>query len=118
MVLPRYQKIKGWLGEIYLIASVLFYWVISGTILNPVGIGLLLILLILIIGENPVFAWVISMLFLLLNLYLVLAMVDELNEFTEFNRRAMELLAGGCIYLGLNIVVSLWMLVKWGRKLH
>jgi hypothetical protein len=109
------KLLRPWVAECYLIVSVLYYWIMTGTILNPVAMVLLLILTSLVIFKNKALGVSISIVFLLLNLYMVLAMISELNEFESFNQRAMELLIFGSLYFGLNIVVSIVMIMKWGR---
>ena len=61
---------------------------------------------------------VIAAIFILLNLFMVLALLSELNEFTSFNERAKELLLFGCLYLGLNLTVGVVMLVKYVKSIH
>jgi hypothetical protein len=107
---------KRWIGEAYLIVSVMFYWVMEGTVLNSLAIALFLVLMILVVSRNAILGWIIASLFLILNVYMVLAMLYELWEFPAFNKAAAELLLGGSFYLGTNIFVSVFMLIKWARK--
>jgi hypothetical protein len=109
------KLLRHWVAEIYMLMSVVYYWVMTGTILNPIAASLLLILVTLIVLKNRVLGLVISVVFLLLNLYMVLALISEFNEFETFNERAKELILFGSLYLGTNITISIVMLVKWGR---
>lgn len=104
-----------WLPEIYIFASVILYWSMT-TLLNPIAISLAAVLGIFLWLKNRALGISIASVFFLLNLYMVLAMISELNEFSTFNWRAFELLAGGSLYLGLNIFVSVRMLIKWTKK--
>jgi hypothetical protein len=109
------RLLRHWVAEIYMLMSVVYYWVMTGTILNPIAASLLLILATLIVLKNRVLGLVIAVVFLLLNLYMVLALISEFNEFETFNERARELILFGSLYLGTNITISIVMLVKWGR---
>jgi hypothetical protein len=109
------RLLRHWVAEIYMLMSVVYYWVMTGTILNPIAASLLLILATLIVLKNRVLGMVIAIVFLLLNFYMVLALISEFNEFETFNERARELILFGSLYLGTNITISIVMLVKWGR---
>jgi hypothetical protein len=113
----RNAKISAWIAELYLIIAVLGYWGLAKAFVNPVAIGMLAILLLLIWRKIALLGWIIGMVFLLLNLYMVAALNGELAEFTEFNSRALELLVGGILFLGCNILASILLLVKWGRRI-
>ena len=106
--------LRPWIAECYLILSVLYYWFMTGTILNLSAIALLGILTGLIIWKNKALGVAIAIVFMFLNLYMILAMISELNEFETFNRRAQELLIFGSLYFGTNIAVSIKLLIKWG----
>ncbi|RXF68688.1 hypothetical protein [Arcticibacter tournemirensis] len=114
--MEKIKQIQKWVPELYLIASVIFYWA-STFLLNPVAIILLLILALLIFIKSEILGVVISFLFLMLNLYMVLALISELNEFPAFNKDAKIMLLVGGGYLGLNITLSIAMLIKWGKKI-
>ena len=116
MIAIQRSKAKEWIGESYLIFSVLFYWLVEGRVVNGLAICLFLTLITLMVSRTAILGLIISFLFLLLNLYMVLAMLDELHEFPTFNKAAAELLLGGTLYLGTNMFVSTYMLIKWTRK--
>lgn len=99
--------------EIYLIFATIYYWILSPNLFNPIAVLLLAILTYQIIYKNSSIGLVISSLFLVLNLYLVLALISELQEFTEVNDGFIKLILIGSIFLGLNIIVSIIMLIKY-----
>ncbi len=111
------SNIKKSFTEYYLIGSVLFYWFFTASIFNPVAIGLLIILGLQLVYQKKGMGFTIGSIFLLLNLFMVLALLSELREFTEFSSSFYELLIVGSLYLGLNILVSLGMIVKYARLL-
>jgi len=99
--------------EIYLIFATIYYWILTPNLFNPIAVVLLAILTYQIIYKNSTIGLVISSLFLVLNLYLVLALISELHEFTEVNDGFIKLILIGSIFLGLNIIVSIIMLIKY-----
>jgi hypothetical protein len=112
------KHLRNWIPETYLLLSVIYYWVMTGTLLNAVAMLLLSVLIIFIWLRIRVLGVIISSVFLLLNLYMVLALVSELSEFSTFDKRAITLLLFGSVYLGLNIFLSTKMLIKWITKRH
>ena len=110
------STIKKSFAEYYLIASVLFYWFFTGTVVNPVAIGLLIILGFQLAFQKSVSGIVIASIFLVLNLFMVFALLSELGEFTEFTANFYQLLIVGSLYLALNIWVSSRMILKYIRQ--
>ena len=111
------KQLQQWLPEIIIIISIIYYWVMTATFLNPIALILLLVLTILIICRSALMGILISGLFLLLNLYMVLALFSELSEFPTFNKDAQIMLLFGATYLGLNIFLAIIMLLKWEKKI-
>ena len=109
------KNIKRYLPETYLIAATLFYWISETILINWFAIGLLALLTTLIVTKNKVLGIVIASIWIVTNLYMVLALLSELSEFTEFNNKALQLLAGGTLFLGLNLMFSVMLLVKNAR---
>ena len=112
--MSKLNLLKKWIPEIYLLASAVFYWV-STTLLNPFAVCLVAVLLILFIKKTKTLGVIVSLLFLFLSLYMVLALLSEVNEFPSFNTRAKQLLGFGGAWLGLNVTLAFVMLVKWGK---
>ena len=90
----------------------------TSTLLNPVAIVLLLVLLFQIIFKKTASGLIIGSIFLLLNLYMVLALISELSEFDVVNQGFINLLTFGSIFLGLNIIVSFLMLFKYLKSIN
>ena len=109
------KNIKRYPPETYLIAATLFYWISETILINWFAIGLLALLTTLIVTKNKVLGIVIASIWIVTNLYMVLALLSELSEFTEFNNKALQLLAGGTLFLGLNLMFSVMLLVKNAR---
>ena len=99
--------------EIYLLFATIYYWILTANLLNPVALILLAIITYQVIYKNVTTGLVISSLFLLLNLYMVLALMSELFEFTEVNNGFLQMFLIGSIFIGLNTIVSIIMLIKY-----
>lgn len=99
--------------EAYFILSVLYYWVMTGTLLNPFAMALLLGIAILLIFRNKALGLLLSLLSILINLFLFAALMSEYREFHEPTPASRDLILYGSIYLGLNLLMSLIMLVKY-----
>ena len=114
--MERIKLLQKWIPELYLIASVIFYWVSTANLLNPIALFLLAVLAMLFIWKNEILGIVISFLFLGLSLFMVLALISELSEFPTFNQNAKTMLYVGATWLGLNILLSIIMMMKWGKQ--
>lgn len=83
--------------------------------LNPIAISLVVVIGVILWLQNRPLGILFSSIFLLLNLYMILAMISELSEFPSFNAKALQLLLFGSTYFGINICMSIRMLLKWTR---
>ncbi|MEG0916458.1 MAG: hypothetical protein RSF68_05560 [Myroides sp.] len=101
------------LVEYLLIIAVLFYWHGTSNLLNPVAIGLLAVLIFQIIFKNKVVGVLIPCVLMLLSMYMILALVSEVNEFESFNRDAQSLLFIGLAYFLGTIIISFLMIWKY-----
>lgn len=101
------------LVEYLLIIAVLFYWHGTSNLLNPIAIGLLAVLIFQIIFKNKVVGVLIPCVLMLLSMYMILALVSEVNEFESFNRDAQSLLFIGLAYFLGTIIISFLMIWKY-----
>lgn len=99
--------------ELYLIAATLYYWFLTSTLFNPVAIILLAILAYQVFYKKLTTGLIISTLFILLNLYMVLALLSELSEFSTPNESYQQLLIFGSLFLGLNLIAGTFMFGKY-----
>ncbi|GEM_PF-317850 len=112
----RKKAILSLVPEIYLICATVYYWILTGTALNPFAIGLLLVLVFQLLSKKRIPGLIISSIFILLNLYMVLALLSELSEFEEPTGNYWKLLVVGALFLGLNLVMGGAMLWKYLNK--
>lgn len=107
------KNILKWMPEIYLICSVIYYWIGTALLFNHIAIAFIFVLILQLMVRNKIIGILISGLFVIINLYLVLALLSELKEFPEFNSSAKMLLFFGSIYMGLNITMGIMMFIKY-----
>src|SRR5690349_12483651 len=93
---------QKWIPELYLLASALFYWISTSIFLNPLAIVLVMVLSTLFIWKNTTLGVIVSLLFLLLSLYMILALMSEIAKFSTFTRNAKLMLGVAGTWLGLN----------------
>lgn len=110
------KKIKSLIPELFLIAGVCYYWSLTALTLNWLAILLLGALLFLIFTKNKIVGITFGALIILVNVYLIFALLSEFHEFPEFNKKAQELLLFGSLFIGLNIFFAGWLIMKYSKK--
>ena len=101
-----FKKILKNLPELYLIAAVLFYWYSTANLLNPVAIVLLVILIFQVVFKKQYLGITIASIFIIANLYLILALISELREFTEVTNDFLLLIVVGTLFIVLNLITG------------
>lgn len=107
------KHIKSLIPELFLIASVIYYWVLTSNLLNPFAIGLLAILIYQVINKKATLGLIISSIVALLTLFMVLALISELSEFEVVNQNYKNLIIFGTLYLGLTLLMAGLMFFKY-----
>ena len=110
------KKLKKFLLELpeyLLIAAVIFYWGSAGMVINPIAIGLIILLILQIIFKNRIVGILIPSLLIMTSIYMLMALMSEFNEFPTFNSDAKKLLFVGLSYLISTMVVSGIMIYKY-----
>ncbi|WP_299116666.1 hypothetical protein [uncultured Winogradskyella sp.] len=115
----RIAKLKSLIPEIFLIVSVIYYWILTANLFNPIAMGLLAILMYQVINRKPLSGLLISGVFIGLNLFMVLALISELSEFETVNQNYKNLIVFGYLYLGCNLLIGSIMFIKYLKlKIH
>jgi len=99
--------------ELYFILSSVYYWIMTGTLWNPFALILLALLATLLIFKKKGLGISLSVLFIIANLYMFLALLSEYREFHEPSQASHNLILFGSIYLGLNLIMSFALLMKY-----
>ena len=105
--------LKFHIPELFLIASVIYYWVLTSNLLNPYAIGLLAILIYQLISKKSSLGIIISGIVICLTLFMVLALISELSEFATATENFNNLLIFGSLYLGLTLIMAGFMFFKY-----
>ena len=96
-----------------LLAAVFFYWYSAGIIVNPIAIGLIIVLVLQIIFKNRIVGIIIPSFLILFSCYMIVALMSEFYEFPTFNADAKVLLFIGLSYFLTTIIVSGIMFYKY-----
>lgn len=100
-------------AEYYLIALVILAFYSPTFQINPIAIGLIIILTLQIIFRNKTSGLLIAALFILINLYMFLALLSEFSEFPAINFDSLQLLLVGLFIIGLNLYIAKMMIHKY-----
>ncbi len=112
------KAISKWIPEIYLICSVIYYWIDTG-LFNPVAIAFIFALILQLIVRNKITGMLISGFFVIINLYATLVLLsDLLKVYKEIGTlvEAKALLFFGSLYMGLNITMGIIMFIKYTKS--
>ena len=109
------KAFKHYIPELYFVIALLYYWSLTGSVVNWIAIVGLIIISFLVLTKNKSIGIITSALIIGANLFLFLALFSELSEFTSFDSQAKKLLFMGSLFLGLNLLVSTFMLLKYAR---
>jgi hypothetical protein len=99
--------------ELYLLAASVYYWTLTSNAINPIALVLIAFLLYQLISKNTTTGLLISVVFIALNLFLVLALLSELSEFTAPDQGWKQLLIMGTLFIGLNLLMGCSMFWKY-----
>jgi len=99
--------------EYYLIILTILAGYSPPLYVNPIFIGIVVVLILQIIFKNRISGIILGTLFFLVNLYFLGALLSEFNEFTDFNNSAKQLLFVGLTIWIVNLVFSLTMIYKY-----
>lgn len=116
MALTKIKNNFRVLPELYLIAAILYYWILTANLLNPIAIVLLLLFVFQLIAQKPLSGIIISSIFICLNLYLILALISELSEFPQADNAFYKMLIVGSIFIGFNLLAGGLMMKKYISK--
>jgi len=98
------------LANLYIFLSIVYYWIETSSLLNPIAITLVLLFGVHIFIAKKQTKLILPIIFLVVNLYMVLALFSEFSEFSTLSNEALTLLFVGILYLGLNIASAIFIL--------
>ena len=94
------KSVSKWYPELFLIVSVIVYWALTATLVNPVAISLVVLLVAQLRFKNKTFGIVLSFIFILLSFYMMLAIFSDIVHLDFFYPRGLLMLGFGTLYFG------------------
>ena len=88
----------------FIVLSLLYYWIETSAFINPIAIILVGIFALHFFVARGFYKMIFPTIFIVLNLYMFLALFSEFSEFSTLDKNAMVLMTVGILYLGLNLV--------------
>jgi len=104
------------LPEYYLILLVVLAGYTPPLAVNPIFIGIAVVLILQLFFKNRIAGLLLGSLFFLINLYFLGAVLSEFNEFTVVDFSAKHLLAVGLTIWLLNSTASFMMIYKYATN--
>lgn len=114
--MEKFKKVLFRLPEYYLIAAALLYWFTPPLNVNPIATGLVAVLVLQAIFKNRMTGLIIASLFLAINLFMLLALISEFNEFPSFTADAGALLGVGLLLFLINVGMAILMIYKYTQQ--
>ena len=99
--------------EYYLVILIILSGYTPPFSFNPIFIGLTAIVMLQIIFKNKISGIIIGSSFLLINLFMLGALISEFREFATFNSQAKQLLFVGLPLWALNMTASIIIIYKY-----
>jgi hypothetical protein len=106
------KSVSKWYPELFLIVSVIIYWALTGTLVNPVAISLFALLVAQLRFKNKIFGIVLSVIFMLLCIYMMLAIFSDIVHLDTFFPNGLLMIAFGVLYFGSTAFFALALLKK------
>ncbi len=106
------KSVSKWYPELFLIVSVIIYWGLSATLVNPVAILLLALLVTQLRFKNKIFGIVLSLVFMVLCMYMMLAIFSDIIDLDAFYPRGLLMIVFGVFYFGTTAYFAFTLLRK------
>ena len=113
-----FMKNASFYAESILVISVLFYWFSTSTLLNPIAIIILLILLAQMYFKNNISGLILPVCIGFISLYMLLAIISELNEFPSFDSNAQIMAVVGLPWIVITLLAATTILLSYIKKLE
>jgi len=114
--MKRISKIFPYLPESYILFLFLFAGFKPPFSFHPLALAIVAITTLQMIFRNAITGIMLANLFILGNLYMILALLSELSEFPSFNLAAAELLIVGSAIILINLFIGGFMFYNYSKK--
>lgn len=84
--------------------------------LSSISLWIVFVIVLQLIFKNKISGLILASIFLVINIFMLGAVLSEFKEFTEFNSDALQLLLGGLSIWCLNIYFAVSMFYKYLKQ--
>ncbi len=106
------KSVSKWYPELFLIVSVIIYWALTATLVNPVAISLVVLLVAQLRFKSKTLGIALSFVFMLLSFYMMLAIFSDIVNLDFFYPRGLLMLGFGTLYFGATAYFAFILLRK------
>lgn len=106
------KSVSKWYPELFLIVSVIIYWALTATLVNPVAISLVVLLVAQLRFKSKTLGIALSFVFMLLSFYMMLAIFSDIVNLDFFYPRGLLMLGFGTLYVGATAYFAFILLRK------
>ena len=106
------KSLSKWYPELFLIVSVIIYWALTATLVNPVAISLVVLLVAQLRFKNKTLGIALSFVFIMLSFYMMLAIFSDIVNLDSFYPRGLLMLGFGTLYYGATAYFAFILLRK------
>src|SRR5687768_3575530 len=103
------------LPEPLLLLATIYSWMLTGTLVNPVPIAIIVLLVILMFSGSRILGQSLALLLVFISIYFMLAVVSEYSDFPVVNAEAVRLLVFGLGFFGISLGIATIMIWKYFR---
>ena len=106
------KSLSKWYPELFLIVSVIIYWALTATLVNPVAISLVVLLVAQLRFKSKTLGIALSFVFIMLSFYMMLAIFSDIVNLDSFYPRGLLMLGFGTLYYGATAYFAFILLRK------
>jgi len=114
--MKKHYRLLPFLPEGYFIFVVLFAGFKSPFFVHPLALIIAAVVVLQLIFRNAITGIMLANLFILINLYMILALLSEFSEFPIFNFAAAKLLIVGSFIILTNLFAAGFMFFNYYKK--
>jgi hypothetical protein len=106
------RSVSKWYPELFLIVSVLIYWISFGVFLNPIAIVLLALLFAQLTYKNKILGLVISAILIVLVSWISVKLLSDIIFADTFLWAGVKMLVIGVTYLSITAYYAVILFIK------
>lgn len=110
------SKLAASLPETYIILVVLFTGYSAPFSIHPLALIIAAIVSLQLIFRNAISGIMLANLFIIMNVYMIMALLSEFHEFSTFNLAAAKLLVTGSLIILTNLFIGGYMFFNYYKR--